>query len=163
MSIGIYVFLRIYFLGFGLSDFAQFRTHSAPSSTQPPSRSPRVACLVSGADRCSVSSVLACVSVRGVVCLASGTAALLLVLCSRSGCAGVGCGLHRRGIQGEPEVGWSTPRVEKIQKRRFPYLPTPSFLRKTPYPLFSISKIPSKNKKTPTKGLCSVLYLLYKP
>ena len=27
----------------------------------------------------------------------------------------------------------------------------------------SISKIPRKNKKTPTKGLCSVLYLPYKP
>lgn len=39
MSIGIYAFLRIYFLGFGLSAFAQFRTHSTPSSTQPPSRS----------------------------------------------------------------------------------------------------------------------------
>nr|DAM70523.1 MAG TPA: hypothetical protein [Caudoviricetes sp.] len=24
-------------------------------------------------------------------------------------------------------------------------------------------KIPPKNKKTPTKGLCSVLYLPYKP
>lgn len=88
--------------------------------------------------------------------------ALLPVMCSLSGCAGAGRG-HRWGIQGEPGVGWSTPRVEKIQKRRFPYLPTPSFLRKTPYPLFSISKIPRKNKKTPTKGLCSVLYLPYKP
>nr|DAZ42734.1 MAG TPA: hypothetical protein [Caudoviricetes sp.] len=30
-------------------------------------------------------------------------------------------------------------------------------------PTLSISKIPRKNKKTPTKGLCSVLYLPYKP
>lgn len=41
MSIGIYAFLRIYFLRFGLSAFAQFRTHSAPPSTPPPSRSAR--------------------------------------------------------------------------------------------------------------------------
>lgn len=88
--------------------------------------------------------------------------ALLPVVRSPCGCAG-GWGLHRRGIQGAPGVGWSTPRVEKIQKRRFPCLPTPSFLRKTPHPLLSISKISRKNKKTPTKGLCSVLYLPYKP
>lgn len=31
MSIGIYAFLRIYFLSFGLSAFAQFRTHCASS------------------------------------------------------------------------------------------------------------------------------------
>ena len=73
-----------------------------------------------------------------------------------------GLGLHLWGIWGEPGVGWSTPRIEKIQKRRS--LPTtPSFLLKTPYPLLSISKISRKNKKTPTKGLRSVLYLPYKP
>ena len=35
--------------------------------------------------------------------------------------------------------------------------------KKSPRPLLSISKIFRKNKKTPTKGLCSVLYLPYKP
>ena len=44
--------------------------------------------------------------------------ALLPVMCSPSGCAG-GWGLHLWGIWGAPGVGWSTPRVEKIQKRRF--------------------------------------------
>nr|DAT54805.1 MAG TPA: hypothetical protein [Caudoviricetes sp.] len=62
MSIGIYAFLRIYFLGFGVSVFAQFRTRSTPSSTNCRYDLPRAACLVSGADRCSVSSVRACVS-----------------------------------------------------------------------------------------------------
>lgn len=66
MSIGIYAFLRIYFLSFGLSAFAQFRTRSTPSSTlhspDLPARS-----LVSSADRCSVSSVRARV-VPCVVC-----------------------------------------------------------------------------------------------
>ena len=88
--------------------------------------------------------------------------ALLPVVRSPSGCAG-GWGLHLWGIWGESGVGWSIPRVEKIQKRRFSFLPTPSFLRKTPPPPLSISKISRKNKKTPTKGLRSVLYLPYKP
>lgn len=131
---------------------------------------PGVACLVSSADRCSVSSVRACVPVRLALrglswylpALVLAWSALLPVLCSRSGCAG-GWGLHLWGIWGELGVGRSTPRVEKIQKRRFSCLPTPSFLRKSPHPLLSISKIPRKNKKTPTKGLCSVLYLPYKP
>ena len=35
--------------------------------------------------------------------------------------------------------------------------------KKSPHPLLSISKISRKNKKTPTKGLCSVLYFPYKP
>lgn len=73
MSIGIYSFLRIYFLGFGASVFAQFRTHCQPSSACRRPDLPGVGGLVSSADRCSVSSVWACVSVRGVVCLAFGT------------------------------------------------------------------------------------------
>lgn len=122
---------------------------------------PGVACLVSGADRCSVSSVRAvCRALRGLPCIWHG---LPCCLCC-SVCPGaLGWGLHLWGIWGEPGVGWSTPRVEKIQKRRFPFSLTPSFLRKTPHPLLSISKIPRKNKKTPTKGLYSVLYLPYKP
>lgn len=39
MSIGIYAFLRIYFFGFGLSDFARFRTRCPPSSAPHPVRS----------------------------------------------------------------------------------------------------------------------------
>ena len=124
---------------------------------------PSVGGLVSIADRCSVSSVRACVC-RCVAWSALHLArpALLPVMCIRSGCAG-GCGLHLWGIWGEPGVGRSTPRVEKIQKRRFSFLPTPSFLHKTPPPLSPIPKIFQKYKKTPTKGLCSVLYLPYKP
>lgn len=143
MSIGIYAFLRIYFLSFGLSAFAQFRTHCPPSS----------AAAVPIAQRAQRPGVCVC-AWRGLPCC--------LYCAGRPGA--LGCwGLRRRGIQGALGVGWSTPRVEKIQKRRFPYLPTPSFLHKTPPPPLSISKIPRKNKKTPTKGLCSVLYLPYKP
>lgn len=96
MSIGIYAFLRIYFFGFCLSAFAQFRTRSTPSSTlhspDLPARS-----LVSSAYRCSVPSARACV-VPCMVCpgtcpaLVLARPALLPVLCSLPGCAGVrGC------------------------------------------------------------------------
>ena len=122
---------------------------------------PGAACLVSGADRCSVSSVRACVPVRGVVCLASGTAcpAACRVRSFRVRWAGV----STSGAYGASRGwGWSIVSVEKIQKRRFLHI-TPSFLRKSPRPLLPISKIFRKNKKTPTKGLCSVLYLPYKP
>lgn len=127
---------------------------------------PGTACLVSSADKCSVSSVRACVHCLAWSALHLARPALLPVVCSPPGCAG-GWGLHLWGIWGAPGVGWSTPRIEKIQKRRFQRLcrklPTPSFLRKTPPPPLLIPKISPKNKKTPTKGLCSVLYLPYKP
>lgn len=74
MSIGIYSFLRIYFLGFGLSAFAQFRTRSTPSSVLHSLDLPGAACLVSSADRCSVFSALGCVPCLAWSALASGTA-----------------------------------------------------------------------------------------
>jgi hypothetical protein len=42
----------------------------------------------------------------------------------------------------------TTEKIKKAQKITHPPLP--------------ITKIPRKNKKTPTKGLCFVLYLPYK-
>lgn len=45
-----------------MSDFAQFRTHFTPSNSLHRHDLPRAVCLVSSADRCSVSSVRACVS-----------------------------------------------------------------------------------------------------
>lgn len=109
-----------------------------------PSRSPSAACPASGR-----------------VCRCVTWFALLPVLCRLSGCAG-GWGLHRRGIWGEPGVGWSTPRVEKIQKGVFSISP-PLFCANHPTPHCQSQKFRRKNKKTPTKGLCSVLYLPYKP
>lgn len=119
MSIGIYAFLRIYFLSFGLSAFAQFRTCCQPSSAMPLVRSARRG--LSGIECRPVQRVQrpgVCVGAwRGLPCIWARIA-LLPVVCSRSGCAGVQGG-HRRGIWDEPVVGWSTPRVEKIKKRRF--------------------------------------------
>lgn len=127
---------------------------------------PGAACLVSSADRCSVSSVRACVAVCGLlwsVCLASGTA-----------CAAV-CAVQsfrvRWGLGSPPEgytasagggVGHARDKIFQ-RKRRSISLPTPSFLCKTPHPHCRFQKFPAKTKKTPTKGLCSVLYLPYKP
>lgn len=96
-----------------------------------------------------------------VVCLASGTAcpAACAVQSVR---VRWGLGLHLWGIWGEPGGGAVDTSRRKNSKKAF-FLPTPSFLLKKPYPLLSISKISRKNKKTPTKGLRSVLYLPYKP
>lgn len=118
-----------------------------------PLRSARVGGLVLSAGRCSVSSVRACVC-RCVAwsALHLARSALLPVMCRPSGCA---------VVLGSPPAGYiaaAQPRpvslvtTEKIKKAQ----------KITP-PLFPISKIPRKNKKTPTKGLRSVLYLPYKP
>lgn len=114
------------------------------------------ACLVSSADRCSVSCM---------VCLAHlARPALLPVLCSPSGCAG-GLGLHRRGIGGAPGVGWSTPRVEKIQKKAFSKIVSqathPLFpVQNHPTPITNLQNFPQK-QKDPYKGsvFCAILAL----
>lgn len=152
MSIGIYAFLRIYFFGFGLSDFAQFRTHCAGTSAPPPSRSARRG-----------MSGIGCRRVQRVQ--RSGVCVVPCVACAAA-CAVQsvrvcwGLGLHLWGIWGEPGVGWSTPRVEKIQKRRFPCLPAPSFPHKSPPPHFQSQNFPQK-QKDPYKGsvFCAILAL----
>lgn len=151
MSIGIYAFLRIYFLSFGLSAFAQFRTRSTPSSTlhspDLPARS-----LVSSADRCSVSSVRARV-VPCVVCPGSGTA------CA----AGLCCAVVPGALGARAFTGGVYSRRPATPGQSFDHRKNKKGSKKSPLPPLSISKIPRKNKKTPTKGLCSVLYLPYKP
>lgn len=140
MSIGIYVFLRIYFFNFRLSAFAQFRTHPTPSSTPPP------------VQRSGVCALL-CIW-RGLRCR----------LCCAVRPGALGAGVSTSGVYGASRGwGWSVARIPKPIKRRFPCLPTPSFLRKTPHPYCQSQKFRRKNKKTPTKALCSVLYLPYKP
>lgn len=56
---------------------------------------------------------------------------------------------HTAAAQPRPVSPVTTEKIKKAQKITPPLLP--------------ISKIFRKNKKTPTKGLCSVLYLPYKP
>nr|DAZ12545.1 MAG TPA: hypothetical protein [Caudoviricetes sp.] len=60
-------------------------------------------------------------------------------------------------------MGWVNASRRKNSKKAFLLSTHPLFSAKNTPPPLSISKIPRKNKKTPTKGLCSVLYLPYKP
>lgn len=153
MSIGIYSFLRIYFLSFGLSAFAQFRTHSMPSSVQTPVRSsPRV---LSGIECRPVQRVQrpgVCLALRGLrlafgaVCPAACRVQSFRVRWSGQGCTG---GVYSR----RPAPPGQSRHRRKNKKGS----------KKITPPLLPISKISRKNKKTPTKGLCSVLYLPYKP
>ena len=75
-----------------------------------------------------------------------------------------GWGLHRRGIQGAPGVGQVMPAHSEANKKGvFPVSPPPGSCATHPHPHGPAPKFRRKNKKTPTKGLCSVLYLPYKP
>nr|DAY84640.1 MAG TPA: hypothetical protein [Caudoviricetes sp.] len=96
--------------------------------------------------------VCRCVACCGRSALHLARFALLPAVCSPSGCAGAlvstgGAYSRRPAPPGQP----------------FNHRKNKKGSKKLPYPLLSISKIPRKNKKTPTKGLCSVLYLPYKP
>ena len=111
---------------------------------------------------CPASGRVCWCAVSCMVCLASGTAC-------PAACAAQSFRV-RWGL-GSPPAGYTAaaqPRpvssAKNLQnKKGVLSLPTPSFLRKTPYPPLPISKISRKNKKTPTKGLYSVLYLPCKP
>lgn len=152
MSIGIYAFLRIYFLSFGLSAFAQFRTHCPPSSAADGTICPAwpVWYRVQTGAACPASGRV-CRALCGTPWFWRG-----LLCCLR--CAEVCPGAlwlvtppegHTATAQPRPVSPVTTEKIKKAQK--------------TPTPLSSTPKISRKNKKTPTKGLCSVLYLPYKP
>ena len=127
-----------------VSKFAQFRTHCAGTSAPPPSRSARRG--MSGIECRRVQRVQ-----RSGVCVVPCVAcAAACAVQSVRVCWGLG--LHLWGIWGEPGVGWSTPRVEKIQKRRFSVfvlpIPTPPSQNKS-YLIVQVSKNSEKYKKTP--------------
>ena len=143
----LYVFV---FCSFGRALLDTRRTLSIPRRRHD---LPGVACLVSSADRCSVSSVRACVSVCGLlwaVCLASGTA-----------CA-TACAVQslrvRWGLESPPagHTGAAQPRpgslstTEKIKKAQ----------KITPPPIVNLKNFPQK-QKDPYKGstFCAILAL----
>jgi hypothetical protein len=164
MSIGIYAFLRIYFFGFGLSAFAQFRTHCPPSSVPPPVRSARrglsgIEC--SPVQRVQRPGVCACArSAAGMVCLASGTACA--AACSvQSPRVCWGCGLHRRGMQGAPGVGWVMPAIKFFKEKGVFGVPLtnthPSFTKRHPSDCASLQKF-LKIQKDPFRSLdCAII------
>lgn len=94
-----------------------------------------------------------------MVCPASGTAcpAACAVQSVR---VRWGLGLHRRGIQRAPVVGWSTPRVEKIQKRRSFHTHPLFSAQNTPTPIANL-KNSAQKQKDPYKGsvFCAILAL----
>ena len=101
-----------------------------------------------------------CRALRGLRCIWRGLSCCLSCA-ARPGALGLG--LPPVGYTVGAGVGWVDSLRRKNSKKAFSCIPPPLFCSKYPYPLLPISKISRKNKKTPTKGLCSVLYLFYKP
>lgn len=153
MSIGIYAFLRIYFFCFGLSDFARFRTRCPPSSVPPPVRSTRRG--LSGIECRSVQRVQrpgVCVGAwRGMPCIWHGLPCCLF------------CAVYPGALEWQGRTGgvYNHRPASPGQSRH--HRKNKKGSKKSPPPPLPIPKILPKNKKTPTKGLCSVLYLPYKP
>lgn len=122
---------------------------------------PGAACLVSGADRCSVSSVRGVCAVPCMVCLASGTAyaaaCTVYPFWTRWG-----LGYPPEGYTGSAGGGVGHAR-DKIFKRKRPFsgfpLPTPTPpLQNETYLIVQVSKNSEKNKKTPYGAIeCVIL------
>ena len=154
MSIGIYAFLSIYFLSFGLSAFAQFRTHCAGSSA--PAAVPIVPARLVWY---RVQTGAACPA-SGRVCRCVAWSALLPALCRLSGCAG-GCGLHRRGIWGEPGVGQVMPAIKFFKEKGVFEIPLtnihPTFTKRNVFHC-AIFQIFRKIQKGPSRSLdCGII------
>lgn len=141
MSIGIYAFLRIYFLSFGLSAFAQFRTHCPPSS----------AAAVPIAQRAQRPGVCVC-AWRGLPCC--------LYCAGRPGA--LGCwGLRRRGIQGALGVGQVMPAIKFFKEKGVFSVPLanthPTFTNQNPSDCASLQKF-QKIQKDPFRSLdCGII------
>lgn len=122
MSIGVYAFLRIYFLSFGLSAFAQFRTHCPHSS----------AAAVPVAQRVQRLGVCA---LPCVVCLAACDVQAVWVRWSRQGCTG-GVYSRRPAPPGQP--------FNHRKNKKDP----PHFHKSEPIRLCKSPKIPKNTKRT---------------
>lgn len=100
-----------------------------------------------------------CRSLHGL-CLHLARRALLPVMCRPSGCAG-GWGLHRRGIQGAPVVGWVMPAIKFFKEKGVFGVPLanthPTFTNQNPSDCASLQKF-RKIQKGPSSGLiCAIL------
>ena len=124
------------------------------------SRSPRAACLVSGADRCSVSSVRARVSCLAWSALHLVRPVLLPVMCSRSGCAGV-LGSPPAGYTGSTGSGVVDTSRRKNSKKAFFGVRAanthPTFTNQNPSDCASLQKF-RKIQKDPFRSLdCGII------
>ena len=113
---------------------------------------PRVSCLVSSADRCSVSSVRGCV-VLCVVCLVVCRVQSVRVCWGR--------GLHLWGIWGEPGGGVVDTSRRKNSKKAFSSPTHPLFSAKNTPPHIVNLKNSAQKQKDPYKGsvFCAILAL----
>ena len=140
-----------------LSASAQFRTHPAPRRRYD---LPGVACLVSSADRCSVSSVWAAVCPG--TCLPWFWHGLPCCLCCAVCPDALGLGSPPAGYTGSSGGGVGHARDKIFQrKRRFSWfvLLTPTSSSQTkPHLIVQVSKNSEKNKKTPYGAIeCVIL------
>lgn len=129
MSIGIYSFLRIYFLSFGLSAFAQFRTHCAGSPVP--------------------AAGTICPARRGLFCIWRGLSCCLYCAV-RPGALGLGSPLAGYIAAALPRpVSLSTS--EKIKKTH------PTFTNQNPSDCASLQKF-QKIQKDPFRSLdCGII------
>lgn len=137
MSIGIYAFLRIYFFLFWAVRFCSV------SDTLPALQRPAAGTI------CPARPVWYRVQ-TGAACPASGRVCLCCAVRPGALRAGVSTG----GVYSRRPAPPGQSRHHRKNKKGS---------KKSPPPPLPIPKILPKNKKTPTKGLCSVLYLPYKP
>ena len=137
-----------------MSEIVHFAGHTG-QAVRPRRRHdlPGASCLVSSADRCSVSSVR-----ERVTCLA--WSALVARPGSGTACAAAcdvqsvrvrwGWGLHRRGIQEAPGVGWVDILRRKNSKKAFFGVPlantNPTFTKRNPSDCASLQKFRKKQK-----------------
>ena len=128
------------------SKSAQFRTHPAPRRRYD---LPGTACLVSSADRCSVSSVRGRVSCLAWSALVLARPALLPVRCSLSGCAGAGV-----------STGGVYSRRPAPPGQSFNHRKNKKGSKITPPPIVNLKNFPQK-QKDPYKGsaFCAILAL----
>ena len=148
----MYSKMRYIFSRCNMSKSAQFRTHSTPSSA---SAVPIYRCGLSDIECRPVQRVQrpgVCV----VPCVARpGLVRSVVLPAVAAVCPGaLGAGVSTGGVYSRRPAPPGQSRHHRKNKKGS---------KKSPHPLFPISKISRKNKKTPTKGLCSVLYLPYKP
>ena len=145
MSIGIYAFLSIYFLSFGLSAFAQFRTHFPPSS----------AAAVPIAQRASRPGVCAG-AWRCLPCIWHG---LRCCLCCAVRPGALGAGVSTGGAYRERlGVGWVDSLRRKNSKKAFSVPTHPLFPTQiTPAPIVHLQNSAAKTKR-PLQRVCVLCY-----
>lgn len=156
-----YLIELIVSVGAQVIGYAYDRGIAAPSSARRRYDPPGAVCLVSSADRYSVSSVRACVPCLAWSALHLARPALLPVMCRPSGCAG-GLGSPPAGYTGRAGGGVGHTRDKIFQrKRRFQggvsQTTHPTFTNRNPSDCASLQNF-RKIQKDPFRNLdCAII------